>query len=356
MQFAGKSIAIIITITFILFGLSGAANAEQAVGFNNFVQTNNYIEGQFTDVTSDDWFSTSVATVYDLGLMKGSRSNYFNASGSITIAETIAVASRIHSIYYTGNEGFEQSNPWYQTYVNYALENGIIGNEYADYSRVATRVEFATILANALPDEAYEAINIIDDNMIPDVPISMVDSTYVYKLYRAGILTGNDTIGTFDPKSNIKRNAVATIVARIVFPDSRIPITMANVSMPDSGYIFYKNNMERLCPLTVITQGEDSYYIKLIDTYTQNDVIVFFVGSNVSVDLNVPVGDYEIKYASGVKWYGEQLLFGPNTNYTKIEDVFSFTASDYFTYGWTIELYKQIGGNLESYDINAGDF
>lgn len=37
--------------------------------------------------------------------------------------------------------------------------------------------------------------------------------TEIYALYRAGILTGNDSYGTFTPDTNITRGAVATIDA-----------------------------------------------------------------------------------------------------------------------------------------------
>jgi len=43
----------------------------------------------------------------------------------------------------------------------------------------------------------------------------------VYKLYNAGILEGNDAIGTFAPNTNIKRSEVAAIVNRMMHPENR---------------------------------------------------------------------------------------------------------------------------------------
>ena len=43
----------------------------------------------------------------------------------------------------------------------------------------------------------------------------------IFLLYRAGVLTGNDSAGTFTPNAAITRCEVATIAARMVQPDAR---------------------------------------------------------------------------------------------------------------------------------------
>lgn len=105
--------------------------------------------------------------------MKGNTASTFNPYGDVTLAETITMAARIHSIYTTGAESFDQSvgDVWYQVYLNYAYQNGIIG--YSLYSgnvqEKATRAQYAEIFANALPDEALAAKNSVPDAAIPDV-------------------------------------------------------------------------------------------------------------------------------------------------------------------------------------------
>jgi hypothetical protein len=136
------------------------------------------------------------------------------------------MSARIHSIYATGAANFEPSTPWYQTYVDYALANGIITREYADYTQAATRADFAAILRGALPDEALEAINTVADGSIPDVNTGASYAKHVYTLYRAGILVGNDALGTFTPASNISRSAAAAIVTRMADPALRLSVTL----------------------------------------------------------------------------------------------------------------------------------
>jgi hypothetical protein len=218
------SILLALFLALSIFPISSMADD----GLSHFTQVNTYKNGQFTDVPSSAWFAENVATAYELGLMIGSSDTVFNAAGNVTIGETITMAARIHSIYASGTADFEPSTPWYQTYVDYALANGIITREYADYTKAATRADFAAILRGALPDEALEPINTVADGAIPDVSTSASYAKHVYTLYRAGILVGNDTAGTFTPESNISRSAAAAIVTRMAEPALRLSVTLGS--------------------------------------------------------------------------------------------------------------------------------
>lgn len=193
--------------------------------FDNFAGQNTYVAGQFKDVPANAWYAESVKTVYEMGIIKGTSENTFSPAGSITIAETIALACRLHSIYYTGSASFEQTNPWYQVYADYAVKNGIIRDGNINATAKATRSDFAAILAIALPESAYPAINNI--TTIPDVS---KDITYysdeIFELYNAGVLTGGDKYGTYGKDKNIERSAAAAIIARIASPSLRKQFTL----------------------------------------------------------------------------------------------------------------------------------
>lgn len=196
----------------------------------SFNRCNVYYQGQFSDVPAGQWFTDSVAEAYELGLMKGSSENSFNPYGDVTLAETITMAARIHSIYTYGEENFDQSTGgmWYQTYLDYAYNNGIIARKYynTDVTKKATRAQFAEIFAKSLPEEALSAISSIADGAIPDVDTSDSYAQYVYLLYRAGILTGGDAMGTFSPQTFITRAEAATIVSRMAESDNRKQFTL----------------------------------------------------------------------------------------------------------------------------------
>ena len=187
-----------------------------------------YFQGQFSDVPTDQWFTNNVANAFSLGLMKGNSATTFNPYGDVTIAEAVAMAARIHSIYTTGSENFTQGTPWYQCYLDYAYQNKIISYAYynCDVKNKATRAQFAEIFAAALPDEALSIKNSVSDNAVPDVKMKDSYSAPVYKLYRAGILAGGDAKGTFSPGTFITRAECATIVARMADSDNRVSFSL----------------------------------------------------------------------------------------------------------------------------------
>ena len=91
---------------------------------------------------------------------------YINNIGNVTIAETITLASRLHSSYYADNYEFLAENIWYQPYVDYAILNGIItANQFSNYTSTATRIQFAMVFAKALPEDALTKIKEITLDM-----------------------------------------------------------------------------------------------------------------------------------------------------------------------------------------------
>ena len=198
-------------------------------GLDHFVQQRTY-QGQFTDVPTDAWYAYSVADAYAFGLVNGRSATAFAPGGSIKLGEAVALASRVHSTYWGNNADFtEGGGAWYDPYVRYAAQNGIIRpGEYPDYSAAATREQFAAIFANALPAAELPVVNEVPDDQIPDVAMTNIYAQGIYRLYRAGVLTGNDGYGTFDPLSDIKRSEVAAILIRLVSPAMRRTFSLIN--------------------------------------------------------------------------------------------------------------------------------
>ena len=187
-------------------------------------QKGQYLCGRTVSATS--WCAANVRTAYEYGIMGGKTSSYFDTDGNLTIAQTIVMACRLHNLYYGHNAAFETGDPWYQFYVAYALQYGIITREYNSYNSAVSRAGFAMILGAALPDEALPEISSIEDGAIPDVPSGSNYYDAVYRLYRAGVLTGNDAKGTFTPFSNITRGAAAAIIGRMADASLRKQITL----------------------------------------------------------------------------------------------------------------------------------
>ena len=217
-----KLVSLVLTAALCL-GLSAPAFAA---GLDNFQRGKTYAAGQFTDVPADAWFAANVQAAYELGLMEGNTGTTFNPSGNLTIAEALVLACRLHSTYVGDGATFTGSGgAWYQPYVDYAVEQGIVtAGAYADYGATATRAQFASILAAALPAEALTAINTV--TALPDVPADAAYAPAVLSLYNAGVLTGSDAAGSFKPDTTIQRSEVATIVGRMADPSLRKTFTL----------------------------------------------------------------------------------------------------------------------------------
>jgi len=184
----------------------------------------------FTDVSESDWFYDDVYAAVDKGLINGKYANppMYVPGGRLTIAEAIKLAAVMREYSETGMITLTNGNPWYETYVEYCGDFGIIGYDEYDgrYNDQSTRAQYAVIFANALDSSELPQINEIEDGDIPDVSLSDECGQAVYKLYRAGILQGNDQQGTFAPTTGIKRSEVAAILSRMMDSSERKTFTL----------------------------------------------------------------------------------------------------------------------------------
>lgn len=224
-----KKILIYITTLILLIQSSICVSAFYIGGLENFEKVQQYTDDVFVDIEKKDWYYENVASVYEYSLMNGKGNNNFDPSGNLTIAEVIAVSTRIHCNYYSGyvpEFQIEDGDMWYNPYISYGIENEILKIEYPNYSISATRAEFAKILAASVDPIDLEEINIVDDGAIPDVDVNSDYANAVYLLYRAGVLSGSDSNGTFNPDSTITRAEAAAIITRIIDPSLRKSIEL----------------------------------------------------------------------------------------------------------------------------------
>lgn len=181
----------------------------------------------FTDVKTSDWFYEYVLYAYNSGLIDGTSKTTYSPTDNLTIASAIKLAACIHQLYNTGDVTLENgSGKWYSSYVEYASNNGITSKTYTNYDAMITREEFVNIFYSALPASEFPEINTVADNAIPDLKMTGNYADRIYAFYRAGILNGTDSKGTFTPTSNIMRHEVSAIVARMFQKDLRVSITL----------------------------------------------------------------------------------------------------------------------------------
>ena len=196
-------------------------------------------EGQFTDVKDTSWYKNDVASAYELGFVKGTSDTLYSPNSSVSVAEAITMASRVHAEYNGKTIAEASGGKWYDAYVNYAKQNGIItNNQFDSYTREIKRYEMAEIFHDAMGSEYFTKIN--DVKFIPDVPIGAYYWDKLITLYNAGVVMGNDEYGSFNPDSNVKRSECAAIIGRVADPENRLKKTLSDFTSRDA-YLLCNN-------------------------------------------------------------------------------------------------------------------
>ena len=174
--------------------------------------------------------------------------------------------------------------------------------------------------------------------------------------------------GTLDtPKMELTADYDAALDQQPTPPQSTadLPAELKPKSISNGELVLFPTG-NRVAPLQVNTTADvNGYYIVMTsDTLvaenaapTKNTLSFYVVGGQ-SVKIDVPVGVYEIWYATGAIWYGKEEKFGSSTQYYKCEGTFDFFLDlETRTYmGWELSLYPSINGNMQTDSVNAGDF
>ena len=139
--------------------------------------------------------------------------------------------------------------------------------------------------------------------------------------------------------------------------EPRLP---AAVMPPATGTAKWLTSADRIALFEIRTQGEDDYLVKLVETWSGQDVGTVYVRGGTSVEVEVPLGTYAMRYATGAIWYGYEYLFGPETAYAQADETFVFerepTAEGWSISGFTVTLYSVVGGNLSTTRMRASEF
>jgi hypothetical protein len=135
------------------------------------------------------------------------------------------------------------------------------------------------------------------------------------------------------------------------------PFTEPEKPLPADGEVrIFNAKQERIAPFEIKSSYDSNHLVKLVDAVSGKSVMTIFVRGGSTVKVDVPLGNYRVKYASGDKWYGDVFLFGPDTRYSKADDAFLFHRQGNDVSGYTITLYQVAYGNLHTEEIGAEEF
>lgn len=134
---------------------------------------------------------------------------------------------------------------------------------------------------------------------------------------------------------------------------------ISKVPLPINGYVYNYTSKDALAPLNIKTPLYSDHYLVVLDDYYSGErSFIIFIRGGRSVEVEVPFGTYLIKYATGKEWYGVRELFGPGemTQRFKSDNIFRFRDNGYEYTGYTIELFKQVGGNMNTRPVSESNW
>ncbi len=209
----------------------------------------------FTDVPENAWYRKDVEIAYEKGLIGGKTDTTYVPAENMTIAEAVKLSACMYQLYTEGEITLKNGvapKKWYSTYMEYAGKMDIITEDLSDRANEKiTRRDFVKVFYGALPASEYGTKNRVTDDFIPDVKMADKNAVEIYTFYRAGILTGSDDKGTFNPESNIVRSEVAAILTRMFDKEARKEITLANAAEKPEMFVNTLYKLENEKKLTV---------------------------------------------------------------------------------------------------------
>jgi hypothetical protein len=133
--------------------------------------------------------------------------------------------------------------------------------------------------------------------------------------------------------------------------------TQNAIPFPEHGTVVITSEAERIAGFKVTTPRGDLYYYILLKNTEDDSRVVIYMNSGTTFDTFVPLGDYELYYATGRYWYGEDRLFGGNSNSVKADKIMKFLIDDdsHMILGQEVILEPRVGGNLPTRPINVNE-
>ena len=115
---------------------------------------------------------------------------------------------------------------------------------------------------------------------------------------------------------------------------------------PASGELRTFAQCNRIASMTVKTSAGQDYLVRLYEGGRQ--ILSVYIRGGRTETFKVPLGAFEVKFATGTDWQDYWNLFGPSTTYAKADDTFTFDRSPdgRFINTWTVTLYTVPNGNL----------
>ena len=175
---------------------------------------------EFADVPAGSWYASGVSAVADGGIMTGTGAGKFSPSQTVSWAQAVTIAARLHAQQAGGSiEDPQEGDSWYDPAIRYAKDHKLLPStcpEGAALQSPLTRKELAYLLAQtgfSLADVNNGALT--DVSSLPEEFTAAIET-----VAHGGVMSGKDG-GKFDPEGRATRAELAVTVARLLNPALR---------------------------------------------------------------------------------------------------------------------------------------
>lgn len=125
---------------------------------------------------------------------------------------------------------------------------------------------------------------------------------------------------------------------------------------PSSGEIFHSSFVSPDLSIPFGAIGPGYYYVKLKDHSSQKEVLSFFIHGKNTVNFNVSSGTYDLYFAHGDVWYGNDLLFGDDTEYMMAKSPISISQNNEPIQIWTPSVIHGENLVIDTTSISPSEF
>lgn len=197
----------------------------------------------FNDLSSNYWAYSGIEVSYNKGILLGYQDGAFRPEKTVTWAQAIVIAARIHAAYF-GNAldlSTRSGDEWYSPYYRYCDAHKMIPSAcpkgvYLD-GVIINRYNLAYIFSRTIDTADMPAIS---DRAITDIDkIPQQYRSSVKTLYSAGVLNGWSDY-SFGGDRLTNRAQIAMVISRLLLPAERVGHdSKANADMAD-----FQSNLE----------------------------------------------------------------------------------------------------------------
>lgn len=116
-----------------------------------------------------------------------------------------------------------------------------------------------------------------------------------------------------------------------------------------------KKPSRQIAPFQIKVSQDADYYVCLVDAKGRA-IASYYVRSGETLNTKVPLGSFKLIYAAGETWFGESMLFGDKTLYSKASNTINFSIDNESVQGVGVELILQRNGNFPTTQITREQF